>query len=148
MKDINNLKKSNACKIQLRIAINSISSKNTNEEHLMHSNNDNIEIMIYDIADEVINRLFESLLARSQIRLEKSMKGSDFVFDCIHLLYYKCHKINLNRGGSHIDFPDWIKNKNATIINTVSDDDKCFQYVANHTKSCRNWKTSINNIKN
>ena len=42
------------------------------------------------------------------------MKGSGFVFDYVHLLYYK-YKINLNRGGSYVDSPDWIKNKKATI---------------------------------
>ena len=26
-------------------------------------------------------------------------------------MYYKCHKINPNHGGSYIDSPDWIKNK-------------------------------------
>ena len=30
---------------------------------------------------------FQLLLSRYQIRLVKSMKGSDFVFDCAHLLY-------------------------------------------------------------
>ena len=25
-------------------------------------------------------------------KLKKLMKGSDFVFDYVHLLYYKCHK--------------------------------------------------------
>ena len=39
------------------------------------------------------------------------MRGDDFIFDCLHLLYYKCHKINPNGGGSHIGSPDWIKNK-------------------------------------
>ena len=39
------------------------------------------------------------------------MKGSEFVFDYVHLLYYKCHKLNPNRGGSYIDSPDWIRNK-------------------------------------
>ena len=28
------------------------------------------------------------------------MKVSEFVFDHVHLLYYKCHKINPNRGES------------------------------------------------
>ena len=37
------------------------------------------------------------------------MKGGDSVFDYVHLLYYKSHKKNLNRGGSYIDSPDWIK---------------------------------------
>ena len=57
------------------------------------------------------------------------MKGSEFVFDYVRLLYYKCHKINPNHGGSYIDSPDWIKNKKATI-NHVNDNDKCFQYAA------------------
>ena len=39
------------------------------------------------------------------------MKGSDFVFDYIHLLYYKYNKTNPNCDGSYIDAPDWIKNK-------------------------------------
>ena len=34
------------------------------------------------------------------------MKGNEFVFDYVHLLYYKCHEINLNCCGSYIDFPD------------------------------------------
>ena len=43
------------------------------------------------------------------------MKGSAFVFDYIHLLYYKCHKINQNHDGSYVDSSDWMKNKKATI---------------------------------
>ena len=56
------------------------------------------------------------------------MKGSDFVFDSIYLLYYKFHKISLNRGGSYIDSPDWIKNKKATI-NPKNKDNECFKYA-------------------
>ena len=41
-----------------------------------------------------------------QIRLETSMIGSDFVFDCIHLLYYKLHKINYKCDGLSVDSPD------------------------------------------
>ena len=37
------------------------------------------------------------------------MKGSEFAFNYVQLLYYKCHKINTNRSGSYIDSPDWIK---------------------------------------
>ena len=42
------------------------------------------------------------------------MKGSEFFFDCVQLLYYKCHKINSNRSGSYIESLDWTKNKKAT----------------------------------
>ena len=39
------------------------------------------------------------------------MKGSDFVFNYVHLLYCKCHKINPNCGRSCIDSRLWIKTK-------------------------------------
>ena len=39
------------------------------------------------------------------------MKGSEFVFDSVDLLYYKLHEISLNRGGSYIDSPKWLKSK-------------------------------------
>ena len=45
------------------------------------------------------------------------------------MLYYKCHKINLNRGGLYIDSSDWIKNKKATINPINKNDNKCFQYT-------------------
>ena len=72
----------------------------------MHSKSDNIEFMVYDIANRVANELFESLLSRDQIGLETSMGGRDFIFDSVQLLYYKCHKINFKHGGSYIGSPD------------------------------------------
>ena len=44
------------------------------------------------------------------------MKDSEFVYDYIHLMYYKCHKINLNRGGSYVDSPCWIKKQKSNNI--------------------------------
>ena len=70
----------------------------------MHSKSDNSEIMTYGKTDEVIKERFESLLNRYQIGLETSMKGSDFIFHCINLLHYKCHKINPNHSRSYIVF--------------------------------------------
>ena len=43
-------------------SINFISSKDTDEESVMHSKSDNIEFMIYDNASEVIDKLSVSLL--------------------------------------------------------------------------------------
>ena len=95
---INNLKKFDTWKIQLTIANNFISSLNNDEERVMHSKSNNIEIMINDETDEGIEELFDSIKNRYQNNLE-SMKGSDFVFDYVQLLYYECHKINPKRGG-------------------------------------------------
>ena len=44
-------------------------------------------------------------------------------------LFYKCHKINSNHGGSYTGSSDWIKNKKATINPVNKKDNKCFQYA-------------------
>ena len=65
LKDIiNNLKTSDTWKIQLTIANNFISSINNDEEHVMYSKSDNIDIMINDEAGGVIKELFDSLKSR------------------------------------------------------------------------------------
>ena len=38
--------------------------------------------------------LKKTLLNRYQTGLETSMRGSDFIFDCAHLLYHKCRSLN------------------------------------------------------
>ena len=66
--------------------------------------------MISGDADEVIKKRFDLLENRYQNNLQ-SIGCSEFVFNCVQLLHYECHKINLNRGGSYIDPPDPIKTK-------------------------------------
>ena len=80
--------------------------------------------MINDKADKVLKEHFHWFLSRYQIGLETSRKGSDFVFDCVHL-YCKCHKINLSQGGPYMDISSWVKNKKATV-NPINKNDKCF----------------------
>ena len=94
----------------------------------MHSNRENIEIMINNDADEAIKELFKSLKNRYQNKLEL-LKDGDFVFDYVHLLYYKCHKTNASHGGSYIDSPYWIKNKKIRVNHINRKDNKCFQYA-------------------
>ena len=110
------------------MTINFFSSKDSEKICTMHSKSDNIEILIGNETNESIEKRFESLLQRYQKGLEESMKGSEFVFDNADSLYYKFHKISLNRGGSYIDSPEWLKNKKATI-NPKNNDDKYFQYA-------------------
>ena len=71
----------------------------------MHSKSDKIEIKMNGKADEVLKELIDSLKKRCQYNLE-SMKGRGFVFNCVNMLYYKCHKINLNRRESYIASPN------------------------------------------
>ena len=52
--------------------------------------------MSYDNVNEAVNEIFKPLLSRYQIGL---MRGHDFIFESVQLLYYKCHKISFKRGG-------------------------------------------------
>ena len=68
------------------------------------------------------------------------MRRSVFVFDCVDSLYYKLHKISLNRGRSCKDSPKWITIKKATI-NLKNNDDKCFQYAITVALNHKQMKT-------
>ena len=96
------LQNSDTWKIQLTIAINFIFSKDAEEERVMHSRSDNIKFTSYNVVDE----LFESICSRYERNLETSMRGSDFIFYSVQLMYCKCHKVNFRRCGSYIDSPD------------------------------------------
>ena len=109
--------------------INFISLKpGSDETRIMHTRSDNIEIMIGDDNDEIIKGLFESFLQKYEENLQNKMKGSDFEVDGVNFLYYDFNKIRLNRGGSYIDSPKWLKDKRSTI-NPKNNDDKCFRYA-------------------
>ena len=104
------LQSSDTWKIHLIIAINFISSKDTEEERVMHSNSDNIKFTSYNDANEVVNELFESLPSKYQDNFKTSVRGRDFIFDSVQLRCYKCHKVSFKRGGSYNDSSDWTKN--------------------------------------
>ena len=76
------------------------------------------------------------------------MKGSDFEFDSVNFFYYDFNKTSINRGGSYIDSPQWLKNKST--INPKNNDDKCFQYAVTlslNLNSIDNHPERISKIK-
>ena len=73
--------------------------KDAEEERVMHLNSDNIKFISYSEVNEVVNKLFKSLRSKFQENLETSMKGSDFIFDSVQLMYYKCREVNFKCGG-------------------------------------------------
>ena len=116
-------------KIQLTMAINFISSKDSDETRTKHTKSNNVEIMIGSNTDEMIKDLFKSFLQKYQEGLEESMRRSEFVYDSVDVLYYNLNKVSLSRGGSYIDSPKCLKNKKVTINPQNKKDDKCFQYA-------------------
>ena len=95
----------------------------------MHSSSDNIKLISYSKVNDVIEKHFKSLCSGCQDGLETSMNEIDFIFDSARLMYYKCEKVDFKRGGSYLDFLNWIKKKRATV-NPKHGHDKCFQYAA------------------
>ena len=61
---------SNTWKVQLKIAIQFISSKDAEEERVIHSRCDNIKFTSYNDAN------IDSLISRYQVNLEAPMEGS------------------------------------------------------------------------
>ena len=93
----------------------------------MHSKSDRSIVMIGYDTDEIIQELFDPLLHRYQIGREQTMKGTNFIFDCILGMYYRFSKISFDYGGSYMDCPKLIKNK--TSSNKSKKNDNGFQYA-------------------
>ena len=109
---INYYKRKGEWKLQLTAEISFISLKlGSGETRVMHTKSDNEEIMNGSDTDEIIEGLFESFLQKYEENLQEKTKGSEFEFDGIDFLYYDFNIISINRGGSYIDSPKWIKNK-------------------------------------
>ena len=68
----------------------------------MHASSGNIKFKPYSDANNVIDKLLKSLRSKFQVNLITSMRGSDFIFDSVQLMYYKCHRVKFIAGGLHI----------------------------------------------
>ena len=89
----------------------------------------------------------EYLLIKISRKLETLMRKTDFIFDSVELMFYKCHEVNFRRGGSYTDSPDWIKKKKATI-NPKNINDKCFQYAATVALNYEEIKSNPERVSN
>ena len=65
-------------------------------------------------------------MKKYQKALEESMRGKEFIYGNIDVLYNNLNKVSLSRGGSYADSSKWLKNKKATI-NPKNKNDKCSQ---------------------
>ena len=82
--------------MQLTIEVNFISLKpGSGETGIMYTRSDNIE-MFGDDNDDIIEQLFESLLQKYEENLQNKMRGSEFEFDGVNVLYYDFNKTSIN----------------------------------------------------
>ena len=130
-------------KTQLTVEVSFVFSvKDSNEPSIIHIHSKNLEVYIGYETDNIIEELFKSLLEEYQTSLKTKMKGSNFAFDSVDALYYKLYKINLYRGSSYIDSPEWLKNKKAAINPKNKKDDNCFQYAIAAALNYQNIKNN------
>ena len=115
--------------MQLTAEINFISLKpGSDETRIMYTRSDNEEFMNGDDTNEIIKELFKLFLQKYEENLQEKMRGLDFEFDGVNVLYYDFNKTSIYRGGSYIDSPKWLKDKKSTI-SPKNNDHKCFQYA-------------------
>ena len=127
---INDKKDKGEWKLQLTAQINFISQRpGSDETRVMHTRSVCEEFMSGSETEEIVEKLFRSLLQRYQDNLQEKMRGSDFVFNGVNYLYYDFNRISISKGGSYIESPKWLKDKKSTV-NQKNNDNKCFQYAA------------------
>ena len=61
-----------------------------------------------------LSRIFLNLFwQKYQEGLGESLRGSEFVYDSVDVLYYDLNKVSLSRGGSYIDSPQIVKKQRS-----------------------------------
>ena len=115
--------------MQLTAQINFISQRpGSDETRVMYTRNVCEEFMSGSETEEIVEKLFGSLLQRYQDNLNEKMRGSDFIFNGVNYLFYDFNRVSISKGGSYIESPKWLQHKKCTI-NQKNNDNKCFQYA-------------------
>ena len=101
-------------KIQIDICFNVTHiSDNRRITHLSFS--DNVICMPSSNTNEISEQLLTSLYKKFEDDLELSGESSSFVYESVEECNIHFHKIDLRRGASFIDTPEWLKHKKVTI---------------------------------
>ena len=115
--------------IQLTMQNSCISTKGFEETRTIYKKGEPVEILMGSNTEDVISKLFNTLLQRLQQAQETSDdNGSEFIPDSVDLLYYHFQRIDIRRAESHIMSPDWKASKKATLNPKNEKDNKCFQW--------------------
>ena len=76
-----------------------------------------------------INDLMQCMLAHIKTQVENPrMPENSFTLNKIMHLYINFHRLELTRGSSYIELPEWIKRKKA-VINPQNKDEQCFKWA-------------------
>ena len=76
---------------------------------------------------ELIEEMYRTILSTYET-VSLALNSSNYVFDHIVEMSYHCHKVDLVRGGSYIELPDWVNVKKCAI-NPKNADEECFKWA-------------------
>ena len=102
-------------KVQLTMEINFISITDSSDTSTVHIENQNIITLTGYEADDIIEKLFESLLEKYQQGLEEKLKKVTMLL----IVLMHCI-INFIKQRSYIDSPEWINDKCSQYAITVA----------------------------
>ena len=86
----------------------------------MFLKSENVLLRVGESTKKLINAHYGDLFESYQENMTEMMKGSNFVFDYVDKLYYRCHKISLNRDGLYKQSTTDLKKKIKKFSNTLS----------------------------
>ena len=99
---------------------------NSEKKYTIYIKSKNIETFPGNDVNDIITELTDSLFENYEERLQILNNGSDFVYENVETLGIRFHTIEIKRGSSYIDSPQWLKNKKATINPKNTKDNRCF----------------------
>ena len=100
-----------------------------NDKKVLYVKTKNVEITMDSGTNEIVKELFESIIKKYQELMEYSTKNSGLILEGVELMNYDINKIAINRDGSYIESPTWLKSKKCTINPQNKNDNNCFQYA-------------------
>ena len=117
-------------KIQIDICFNMTHiSDNRRTKHFSRS--DNVICMpSRSNTNKLLGQLLTSLNEKFQDDLQLSGESSSFVYESVEECNIHFHKIDLRRGASFIDTPEWLKPKKVTINPQNVNNVYCFMDAA------------------
>ena len=99
-----------------------------NDKRALYVKTKNVEIMMGSDTNEIVKELFVSIIQKYQELMEYSTKNSGLILEGVELMNCDINKITINRGGSYIESPTWLKSEKCTINPQNKNDNNCFQY--------------------
>ena len=93
-----------------------ISTRSFEETRTIYTKSEPLEIFMRSNTEDVIDKLFNTLLQRFQrAQGTSNERGSKFIPDSVELLYYHFQRIDIRRAESYIMPPGWVASKKTAI---------------------------------